>query len=195
MKKKRKKTLRRYFFCISCVELKLNIMLFAYDGTSGSLFYKHLTKFHPVYGHYLTMAHTFLNIIITTTTTTRVLLKGRLEGRFRDQRGVQTSGNVGSDALVRRHRDAFLLGRARGDGDALKRSIGRFESVFNALIAKRYLGGTSVGFGSGGEPETTSDDVLGELFGTRPRGPGVVFFERLFLRTRGRGEARLLCGL
>ena len=84
---------------------------------------------------------------------------------------------------------------ARGDGDALKRSIGRFESVFNALIAKRYLGGTSVGFGSGGEPETTSDDVLGELFGTRPRGPGVVFFERLFLRTRGRGEARLLCGL
>ena len=83
----------------------------------------------------------------TTTTTTRVL-KGRLKGRFRDQRGVQTSGNVGSDALVRRHRDAFLLGRARGDGDALKRSIGRFESVFNALIAKRYLGGTSVGFGS-----------------------------------------------
>ena len=47
----------------------------------------------------------------TTTTTTRVL-KGRLEGRFRDQRGVQTSGNVGSDALVRRHRYAFLLGRA-----------------------------------------------------------------------------------
>ena len=135
-----------------------------------------------------------LNTTTTTTTTTRVL-KGRLEGRFRDQRGVQTSGNVGSDALVRRHRDAFLLGRARGDGDALKRSIGRFESVFNALIAKRYLGGTSVGFGSGGEPETTSDDVLGELFGTRPRGPGVVFFERLFLRTRGRGEARLLCGL
>ncbi len=136
-----------------------------------------------------------LNTTTTTTTTTTRVLKGRLEGRFRDQRGVQTSGNVGSDALVRRHRDAFLLGRARGDGDALKRSIGRFESVFNALIAKRYLGGTSVGFGSGGEPETTSDDVLGELFGTRPRGPGVVFFERLFLRTRGRGEARLLCGL
>ena len=120
----------------------------------------------------------------TTTTTTRVL-KGRLEGRFRDQRGVQTSGNVGSDALVRRHRDAFLLGRARGDGDALKRSIGRFESVFNALIAKRYLGGTSVGFGSGGEPETTSDDVLGELFGTRPRGPGWYFSSGFFFEPEG----------
>ena len=41
-------------------DLAENLVCFAYDGTNGSLFYKHLTKFHPVYGHYLTMAHKFL---------------------------------------------------------------------------------------------------------------------------------------
>jgi len=37
-----------------------NLVCFAYDGTTGSLFYKHLTKFHPVYGHYLEMAKKFI---------------------------------------------------------------------------------------------------------------------------------------
>jgi len=37
-----------------------NLVCFTYDSTSGSLFYKHLTKFHPVYGHYLEMAQKFL---------------------------------------------------------------------------------------------------------------------------------------
>ena len=55
-------------------DLAENLVCFAYDGTSGSLFYKHLTKFHPVYGHYLTMAHTFLNIIITTDITTSITM-------------------------------------------------------------------------------------------------------------------------
>ena len=40
-----------------------NLVCFTFDGTSGSLFYKHLTKFHPVYGHYLEMAKKFLTAV------------------------------------------------------------------------------------------------------------------------------------
>jgi len=52
-----------------------NLVCFTYDSTSGSLFYKHLTKFHPVYGHYFEMAKKFL---------TDVFLQSNI---FRDSKG------------------------------------------------------------------------------------------------------------